>query len=377
MDVALIVLPLLAVAVYAWLMILFTRAWKKTPDWRTGQGRNRVTLSIIIPYRNESGNIEACLRSLKNQETVTHDFEIICIDDHSTDGSRNAVAEFSASWAKVRNEFLDHAEGKKMALAHGIGKSTGNWIATLDADVVVEKKWLTTLTDFLSSTNASMVIMPVMFNCDGTFFGNFQVVELLALQGVAASSAFLGKPLMCNGANLAFRRDVYNRVNGMMGRENISSGDDMFLLEKFQSELPGSISWLKSHDTIAWTDASRTFSDLISQRVRWASKMKAYRNFNIVAVAAITWLANASLAVLFVASCCNIGWLAYFVLLLLLKSNFDIILVKPVAGWFGAGRALVVFPILVFVNVFYSVFIPVIGFFYRPKWKGRTITISQ
>jgi cellulose synthase/poly-beta-1,6-N-acetylglucosamine synthase-like glycosyltransferase len=79
-------------------------------------------------------------------------------------------------------------------------------------------------------------------------------------------------PFTCNGANLSYRKEVFEAVEGFKGIDHIASGDDELLMKKIACKYPQgfrfqSKSWVKT-----WPQ--RTLPELMQQKIRWASKWK-------------------------------------------------------------------------------------------------------
>lgn len=106
---------------------------------------------------------------------------------------------------------------------------------------------------------------------------------------------------MCNGANLAYERNSFYRVNGFSGIDTIASGDDMLLMHKIANQYPGQIHYLKAEDAIVTTSPMKTWREFLNQRIRWASKAKYYDDKRITAVLILVYLFNLSFLVLWVA----------------------------------------------------------------------------
>jgi len=93
-----------------------------------------VTISVIVPARNEEASLGACLHSLVSQEGVS--FEVIVVNDGSTDRTREIAGEF-ASVSIVDAPVLPHGHtGKNNALVAGAAHAAGEWFLFTDADTV-------------------------------------------------------------------------------------------------------------------------------------------------------------------------------------------------------------------------------------------------
>ncbi|MGA8201882.1 MAG: glycosyltransferase family A protein, partial [Candidatus Sulfotelmatobacter sp.] len=95
-----------------------------------------LTVSIIVPARDEESSLSDCLTSLVAQQAVA--FEIIVIDDHSTDRTSEIASSFSASGVKlIRSPELPVAwTGKNNAVAAAAKIARGEWLLFTDADTI-------------------------------------------------------------------------------------------------------------------------------------------------------------------------------------------------------------------------------------------------
>ena len=99
-------------------------------------------VSVIIPMYNVRPYIEDCLLSLKRQ--TFGDFEALCVDDGSTDGTLEAARK--AVGDDARFSFLSQANaGQSAARNAGIARATGKYIVFLDSDDYYEDRALQTL----------------------------------------------------------------------------------------------------------------------------------------------------------------------------------------------------------------------------------------
>ena len=155
--------------------------------------------------------------------------------------------------------FADHLQGtqlnayKKKAIELAISQSNGTWIVTTDADCMVTDQWLSTLDAFIIEKQPVFVAAPVMFSNDHSFLSVFQLLDFISLQGITAAAVSAGYHTMCNGANIAYRKDVFEEVDGFKGIDDIASGDDMLLMYKIKQKYPANIAYLHCRDSIVTT----------------------------------------------------------------------------------------------------------------------------
>ena len=115
------------------------------------------TVSVIIPFRNESKNILESLRSLENQDYPKDRFEVIYVNDFSEDDSLEKIMETEKSCnIKVISvpEYSSKAALKKRAIQFGIENSKGEIIITTDCDCTHDSQWLKTMLSYYDEKTA-------------------------------------------------------------------------------------------------------------------------------------------------------------------------------------------------------------------------------
>ncbi len=230
-------------------------------------------ISVIIACRNSQDLIPALLENILSQDYPETLFEVIIVDDNSTDRTFETVSErmIPGKLIIVRNK----GKGKKEAIRTGVDNSGGRLIITTDADCSMGKSWIRTIASFYENYSPDLIICPVKLESKKGFFSKFQELEYLGLQGITAGTAAGGSGVMCNGANLAFTRDAYLKHMKNL-RFELPSGDDVFLLHSIKKDSGSRVMWLESFDAIVTTASSPALSLFLKQRKRWMSKWNAY-----------------------------------------------------------------------------------------------------
>lgn len=121
-------------------------------------------ISIIVPVYNVEKYLDICMKSLTEQ--TYEDFEIILINDGSTDGS-GAICE---KWAgKDRRVRLFHQENKGLAAVRNVGLelARGEYIAWVDSDDYVDRRYLECLIGTMETAGADMVMCSFYTDTDG------------------------------------------------------------------------------------------------------------------------------------------------------------------------------------------------------------------
>ena len=283
MIISFFIITSLIITLYCVLILKYYNAWNKNIYFKSENKINNkeISISVIIVARNEEENISLCLNNIINQNYDKNLFDIIVVNDNSTD---NTVDEISKLLTKGNIKLINLPEtekGKKAGIELAIKSSNSKLIITTDADCIVPQNWLNEIAVFYNIDEPKMIIAPVVLSYKNNIFEKFQALEFYSLIGTTASTAFLNAPIMCNGANLIYERSVFNELGGFDNNKNIFSGDDVFFMFKLNEHYPNSIKFLNSINATVKTNACDNISDFINQRIRWASKTKYYNNFNI------------------------------------------------------------------------------------------------
>ncbi|MDX9728376.1 MAG: glycosyltransferase [Bacteroidales bacterium] len=316
-------------------------------------------VSVIVAARNEENQITKLLGSLVIQDYPDNLLEIIIVNDNSTDRTPIAVSEFISSLSNksgprmrlIYNPF----SGKKRAIRYGIEKAAGEIIVTTDADCIVGSGWVRShaswyrarlsvsdagykgsppenapagdyqlpLTD--RAVDADMVLASVFQKPAGGFWSQFGAFEFSALQAITEAAALAGHPVMCNAANMSFRRDVYLRHAGEL-REDLPSGDDMFLLEAVMRGGGAATHDGRSAAAVK-TAGAVTAVALLRQRARWASKALHLRGTSVIALATATAACNAALTAAAMAACFSVAYLPVVAAMYGIKAVPDYLLI--------------------------------------------------
>jgi len=179
-------------------------------------------------------------------------------------------------------------------------------------------------------------------------------------------------PNMCNGANLAYRKEVFFEVNGFEGSSAIASGDDEFLMHKIFKKYPNDVYFLKTRRAIIFTRAQKDIKSFLQQRKRWVSKSTKYKNNHAAIVAWVVYLFNISIIVnIFMACFYNVT--GAFIFQIMSKLLLEFVFMVMVLNFFQRKGLLLFFIPTQILNVFYVVFIGVYGNIGSYLWKDRII----
>ncbi len=172
-------------------------------------------VSIIIPFRNESENIISNIKSIIKQNFPIENYEVIYVDDSSTDNSFRILNEFpkpkNVKVLSLPGDYSPNAH-KKRAIRYGIENSAGEIIITTDADCVVKPLWVKTIASFYQD-DVGMVDSYTTQLANNSF-GGMQAIDFIYLLLVGGGTINLGIPISCIGNNMSFRKKAYDEIGG-------------------------------------------------------------------------------------------------------------------------------------------------------------------
>ena len=358
--------------VYCVLILYYRAGWRELTPFSPAIAEPATTISVVIAARNEQESIGRLLRTIQEQSYDKHLFEVIVVDDHSTDHTAAIASSFP--FVKLVSLQSDHINSyKKKAIETGIAAATCDLIVTTDADCIVPVSWLKTIAAFKEQTNAVFIAAPVVIEHERDVVQTFQSLDFLVLQGITAASVQKRIHNMCNGANLAYERKIFHEVGGFTGIDHIASGDDMLLMQKIRERFPGKISYLFSANAIVATQPVKTWKEFFSQRIRWASKATNYNEMKIFGALFLVYFFNVSLLALFIAGFWNYELWWGLLVILIAKALIELSFIYPVAKFYHQEKLLNSFLLFQPIHILYTIIAGWLGTFGTYTWKGREV----
>jgi cellulose synthase/poly-beta-1,6-N-acetylglucosamine synthase-like glycosyltransferase len=376
-------ISLLLAGFYVYVIVRYIGGWNEMPAWEIPPLFQPSTkVSVLIPARNEEENIAACLGSVGRQSYPEALFEVIVIDDHSTDATPLEVEKFASRHGNVRLlKLADYVEPgttqsfKKKAIETGVFQASGELVVTTDADCLVQENWLALLVSFYEKHGWQFIAAPVNFHREKNLFERFQSLDFMGMMCGTGAGIHLRIKNMCNGANLAYPKAAFLEVGGFEGIDHLATGDDILLMQKIAACHPGKVGFLKNAAATVYSEAKPTVSSFVSQRVRWASKSTAYKEWQVTVILGLVFL-----------YCCAIvfslalvpwwGWQALLLtgLLFLVKTVTDYYFLGMMARFFSRQDLMKSYLASQFLHIAYIVVVGVLGNTVRRyEWKGRRV----
>lgn len=350
--------------------------FKKIKTFKSDYSEVKTRFSVIVPLRNEAENISKLLKSFENIKYPYSLFEIIFVNDDSTDNSASVINKWRMQNTAIATTMIENVRmsnsPKKDAINRAIPIAQFEWIITTDADCMWKENSFSTYDNYIQKNDVKMIASSVVYEKAKGFLQRFQQMDIISLQATTIGSFGLNNAFMANGANFAYQKSFFKELNGFQSDTKITSGDDVFLLQKAFAKYPQQVQYLKSKNTIVSTSAETSWKDLFYQRVRWASKATSYQSEYGEMLAVFVFLGNLSIVVSIFLTVFNLLPIVVLAALLIVKYLIDLWLLTLGNNFLKAEKWM--FPFLSaifypFFNVMIGVYILIFGMKYH--WKGR------
>ncbi len=333
-------------------------------------------VSVVVAARNEAHNLPRLLSCLAAQDYPREKYEVIIVDDRSTDATNEILASAAHRYDFLKvlhvNDILPGFAPKKRALDLGIRTARGEIILLTDADCSPPPTWTKEMARaYRDKTNIVLGYSPYRFDVPlPRLVEGMLALDYFSTAAVAAASTGWQHPLPATGTNLSYRRESFLAHGGFEKIKHWISGDDDLFVHNAAAEGWGRFAYALTREAFVPAAGPTSFRQFFHQRTRYASKGKGYApwvTFLLVAVYLLNVLiAGSTFAVL-------AGYVELFVPLVSvwgIKSAVELLFLFQVASVFGERKLLWFFlPTALLHSIYVSVFglLGLIGTF---KWKG-------
>jgi cellulose synthase/poly-beta-1,6-N-acetylglucosamine synthase-like glycosyltransferase len=221
-------------------------------------------VSLLVPFRNESAGMTTLIKSINRLKFPKDQFEVLFIDDDSSDNSLALLDEIDHS---IDFQLIQNPKhlGKKASLLAGAQVAKYDYVLTTDADCRLPGDLL----GHLRSEDDLSIGAVIKATDRWNIIENIQEVESLMLAGITIGSTRMELPMLATGANLAYRKQVLLDTLPYEDNMHINSGDDMFLLKAVQKN---GLSTKARTGLPVVTNTEKSWEDYITQAARWAGK---------------------------------------------------------------------------------------------------------
>ena len=207
-----------------------TRIIKNKIQFQTTQ----PPVSVIICAKDEVDNLRKYLPLILDQDYP--EFEVIVVNDGSTDETENLLNALKKIYPKLRSTFVPmgvtNLSTKKLALTLGIKAAKYDWLLLTDADCVPEDKaWIKLMARNFTQETEFVLGYGAYFNKKG-FVNRLITYDTLYIALQYLGFTLAGKPYMGVGRNMAYRKEVFFRQKGFASNLNLRSGDDDLMVNR-------------------------------------------------------------------------------------------------------------------------------------------------
>ena len=335
------------------------------------------SVSVVIASRDEADNIPQLLNKLTNQTYPQNLYEIIVVNDRSTDSSEKLLQEYSDKINNLKVITINNCPSiwaeKKWAIHNGIKNSNGNIIIQTDADCYMNENWIKSMVMPFEDMSVGFVssLTPLISNKNNIF------KELFLMDSIAQDifSAYgIGKNLVlsCNARSIAYRKSHFFDVKGYHKIKDIISGDDDLILHKIVHYIGCRVKFVLHKDARVSSIPPENLIEFINQRMRYASKGILYYKMDFISkemkiILPLLYLINL-LSVILIIKFCQTGF-AIYLIALLFKIIPDYFMINPIYRKYNFKWSWLSFIVLAVLHPFYIVSFAIIGPIYKLKWK--------
>ncbi len=369
---------------YLYIIVSYLKNWRYLKFVPSKNNLENIPfISVVVAARDEEKNIIHCIQSLLNQDYPIDKFEILIVDDFSTDNTAELVKKFETSETNLkylsstakRHEKIV-VSYKREAIQTGINASKGQYILLTDADCIVPPSWITTFSEQFIKEDCVFIGGPVVISDEKpSLLTSFQGLDMIGMMVITGAGYQSGNQLLANGANMGFSKQVFNELGAYTQFPNKASGDDMFLLHHFHHHHPKSIRFLKTLSAVVVTQPEYAIKSLLRQRIRWASKNNAYKEMKINFSLSVLFMVSLTIIILGVLSILHTSiFFPGFCVLYIFKMFSDYLLQREAIKFFNKRTLEKYFFLSQNIHTLYIAWVGIMAslfpFYY---WKGRKV----
>jgi len=336
-----------------------------------------LAVSIVVTMHNEEKNVSDCLDTLIIQNYPSKKFEIIIVNDRSTDNTEAIIKKYISKYPFIRlitiHDIQKDIAPKKYAIDKAIQSAKGDIILLTDADGRPTSQWIKQIVSSFTE-EIGMVIGYAPYkthNRTQSFLKRLLSLEYLSHAAVAAASCGIGYPLTCVGTNMAYRKSVYEQLGGFGKYKELLSGDDDLFLQRVRDETSWEIAYVSNRHSHVYNAPPDHWHTFIQQRIRYASKGFKYP-LQIILLLIVFYILNLLLLFTPLTFITGSHYALPFLAALFLKVVTDFSFIKSAAFILDDKRNLSLIPIALILHIPYVVFFGLSAQVIRFNWGDRS-----
>lgn len=276
--------------------------------------KEKPFISVLVPARNEEANIGNCLASLAKQDYPKDKYEIVVVNDRSTDNTYEIIKKFQEQ-AQKSSEGNDEPPlsvvlvnienlpagmvGKQNAVKQGLAVCKGDIILNTDADCIAPPSWISKMVDSFDEQTGFVAGIVLNFGKGkkAPLLAKLQSLDLIYLMNFAIGCLGWGKPISCIGNNIAYRKQALEDIGGYESL-GYTMTEDAALIQAVSEKTKWNIKIALHKDALIITKPVETLKDFYRQRARWILGGRDTKVKSMIFLQLALWF-NLSLLVLF------------------------------------------------------------------------------
>lgn len=330
----------------------------------------RIPISVIVCAKNEEENVTKFIPLLAEQNYP--DYEIILIDDASSDNTLEVFEEFEKQYPNIRLVKVQNNEtfwgNKKFALTLGIKAAKNEYLLFTDADCYpTSKEWIKEMSSQFTMSKTIVLGYGAYEKVAKSFLNKIIRFETMLTAVQYFSWAKMGKPYMGVGRNLAYKKEEFFNVNGFIDHMKIRSGDDDLFINQASHAKNTTICF--TPESFTFSESKKSFKAWFEQKRRHVSTANFYKPFD-----------RMQLAIFYISQ-----FLFFLFAILLLSFQFNWMIIVPIVvgrylfTWISLGYSanklrekdvMYWYPIIEIILIFTQMNIFITNSFSKPvHWK--------
>ena len=336
-------------------------------------------VSIIVPAKNEENTIGDCLDSLLNQQYPYDNYEIIVVNDRSSDKTPAIIKSYQEQHKIIKSLDIESnisgLTGKQNAINEGLKLCKGEIIFNIDADCIAPSMLVKQTVSYFSQKIGLTIGFHIPYSKDGLkpIFADLQALDMLFLMDAAAGSIGVNVHVSCAGSNLAYRKTIL----ADKGYHDIgfTVTEDTALIQSIAKKSDWDVTVVYDKDTVVMTPAETRLKKFLAQRIRWTLGGLATRSWVLIPLYSMFFyhlcMVVSIILAFFIESLAGIVIVSFIVKLLI-----DFIRCWRVCKEFQRLDLLNVFVLYEYFMMFYSIISGFCSLFIRKiQWKDDTYRI--
>lgn len=240
-----------------------------------------LPVSVIVCAKNEEENVKKYVPLLAEQNYP--DFEIVLIDDASSDETLEVFEQFETQYPNIRLVKVKNNEAfwgnKKYALTLGIKASTKDYLLFTDADCYpTSKEWINAMTSQFTMNKTIVLGYGAYEKTERSLLNKIIRFETVLTAVQYFSWAKAGLPYMGVGRNLAYKKEEFFNVNGFIEHIQVRSGDDDLFVNQAATKANTTIAYMP--ESFTYSKPKETYKEWFTQKRRHVATANYYKFFD-------------------------------------------------------------------------------------------------